>query len=65
MIPIEYFFGSLKNIIRSKAQEDMDLIEADFKSYLEMQIAMIREDKNPMKRMARGHFKLSGYLIED
>ena len=65
MIPIEYLFGSIKNIIRSNAQDYLDLIEADFKSYLEMQIGMMREDQESMKRMARGHFKMAGYWIEE
>ncbi|KGQ02282.1 hypothetical protein BBAD15_g12510 [Beauveria bassiana D1-5] len=64
LIPIEYFFGSFKNILRSKALEDIDLIEGDFKSYIEMRIALIREDKEWSKKMARGHFKLAGFFIE-
>lgn len=65
LIPIEYFFSSFKNIFRSKAQEDSDLIEADFKSYIEMRMAMIREAKEWSKKMARGHFRWAGFFIED
>lgn len=34
--PIEYLFGSVKNRIRKRAREDEDLIQGDFKSYLQI-----------------------------
>jgi transposase len=65
LMPIEHYFGSLKNIIRSKAQDDEDLIRGDFKSYIEMQIGMMQEDEESARRMARGHFRLAGIYIEE
>ena len=66
--PIEHFFGSLKNIIRSKAEneEDLDLIKADFQSYIEMRIGIMKDDKTAARKMARGHFRLSEiHIVED
>ncbi|KAJ6786763.1 hypothetical protein PWT90_07371 [Aphanocladium album] len=54
--PIEYFFGSLKRHIEARALEHEDLIKADFKSYLRMQINILGRGKNG-KRWARGHFR--------
>lgn len=39
--PIEYYFGALKNHIRSRVLEDADLIGSDFKSYIQMQIKLV------------------------
>ncbi|OAA47532.1 Homeodomain-like protein [Cordyceps fumosorosea ARSEF 2679] len=54
--PIEYFFGSLKQHIAARALEHEDLIKADFKSYLRMQINILGRGKIG-KRWARGHFR--------
>lgn len=58
----------VKNIIRSKAYNDEDLIRADFKSYVEMQIGMMMEDsesaREAARRMARGHFRLCGFEVD-
>ncbi|KAM0531421.1 hypothetical protein ACHAPP_008013, partial [Verticillium nonalfalfae] len=43
--PIEPFFGSVKNRIRKRAREDADLIRADYKEYLRMQIRIVGRDK--------------------
>lgn len=51
--PIEYLFGSVKNRIRKRRLEDEELIQGDFKSYLEMQVCAIGQDTH----IARGHFK--------
>lgn len=65
LMPIQYYYGALKNIIRSKAQDDEDLIRGDFKSYIEMQIGSMQEDKESPRRMARGRFRLAGIYIEE
>lgn len=39
--PIEYFFSSIKNRIRSRSYKDLDLIQSDFKSYIEMQVGIV------------------------
>jgi transposase len=57
--PIEYLFGSVKNRIRKSSQEDADLIQADFKSYLQMQIRILGEDR----KIARGHFKMAQIAV--
>lgn len=49
--PIEYLFGSIKNHIRKRSREDEDLIQGDFKSYLQMQVRLVGRDK----KIARGH----------
>lgn len=54
--PVEYFFGSLKQHIAARALEHEDLIKADFKSYLRMQINILGRGKTG-KRWARGHFR--------
>jgi hypothetical protein len=38
--PIENYFGSLKNCIRSRLLEDEGLIRSDLKSYLQIQIEL-------------------------
>lgn len=57
--PIEYLFGSVKNRIRSR--EDEDLIQGDFRSYLQMQIKIVGQDK----KIARGHFKKAQIRVEE
>ncbi|EJP60903.1 transposase-like protein [Beauveria bassiana ARSEF 2860] len=54
--PVEYFFGSLKQHIAARALEHEDLIKADFKSYLRMQINILGRGKTG-RRWARGHFR--------
>jgi transposase len=61
--PIEYYFGALKNYIRSRLLEDEDLICSDFKSYLQMQIKVIGQGERG-KRIPRGHFKKAQIYIE-
>lgn len=51
--PIEYLFGSIKNRIRKRHLEDKELIQGDFKSYLEMQVYAVGQDMH----IARGHFR--------
>ncbi|KAJ3469716.1 hypothetical protein MRS44_003781 [Fusarium solani] len=51
--PIEYLFGSVKNRIRKRCREDEDLIQGDFKSYLQMQVRVVGQDR----RIAKGHFR--------
>lgn len=51
--PIKYLFGSVKNRIRKRRLEDEELIQGDFKSYLEMQVYAVRQDTY----IARGHFR--------
>lgn len=65
LMPIESWFGSFKNIIRSKAYQDQDLIRGDFKSYINMQIGLMMQDKEGARKMARGHFRLAGFRVED
>lgn len=57
--PIEYLFGSVKNVIRKRSREDACLIQGDFKSYLRMQVRLVGN-----KRVARGHFKKAQIHIE-
>ncbi|KAK1839987.1 TPR domain-containing protein [Colletotrichum chrysophilum] len=59
--PIEYLFGSVKNRIRRKSRDDADLIQGDFKSYLQMQIRVMGEDKN----VARGHFRKAQIVVDE
>ncbi|KAL0930259.1 TPR domain-containing protein [Colletotrichum truncatum] len=59
--PIEYLFGSVKNRIRKQFLEDEDLIQGDFKSYLQMQIRVVGENK----RVARGHFRKAQISTEE
>lgn len=61
--PIEYFFGSLKNHIRSRSLEDEDLICGDFKSYVQMQIKLVVQGEMG-KKMARAHFKKAQIYIK-
>lgn len=67
-MPIEWWFGSLKNIIRAKAYEDGDDIRGDFKSYIRMQIGLMMADtrtaREKARRMARGHFRLCGFDVD-
>ncbi|GKT92712.1 TPR domain-containing protein [Colletotrichum tofieldiae] len=58
---IEYFFGLVKNRIRKRSQEDEDLIQGDFKSYLQMQIRVVGEDK----KIARGHFRKAQIAVDE
>lgn len=51
--PIEYLFGSVKNHIRAAAWDDEDLIQADLKSYLLMQVRLMGREP----RVGRGHFR--------
>ena len=59
--PIESLFGVIKNRIRKRARQDGDLIQADFKSYLRMQIRIVGRDR----KIARGHFRLAQILIDE
>lgn len=61
--PIEYYFGSLKNHIRSQSLEDEDLIRGDFKLYLQMQIKLLGQGKMG-KKMARAHFRKAQIYIK-
>lgn len=61
--PIEYFFGSLKNHIRSRSLEDEDLIRGDFKSYVQMQIKLLGQGEMG-KKMAKAHFKKAQIYIQ-
>lgn len=58
-----YYFGALKNYIRSRVLEDEDLIHSDFKSYLRMQIKNIGQGEKG-KRMARGHFRMAQIYVK-
>lgn len=64
LMPIESWFGSFKNIIRSRASKYQDLIRSDFKSYIKQEIGILMQDKEGAKKMARGHFKLAGFRVE-
>ncbi|KAF6789676.1 TPR domain-containing protein [Colletotrichum sojae] len=59
--PIEYLFGSVKNRIRKRSREDAELIQADFKSYLQMQIRVVGEGK----KVARGHFRKAQVVVDE
>jgi transposase len=59
--PIEYLFGSVKNRIRKRSREDEDLIQGDFKSYVQMQIRIVGQDK----KIARGHFRKAQIHVEE
>jgi transposase len=59
--PIESLFGSVKNRIRKRARQDGDLIQADFKSYLRMQMRIVGRDR----KIAKGHFRLAQILIDE
>lgn len=63
LCPIEYFFGSIKNHIASRAIEDEDLIHGDFKNYLLMKINTMGRGENG-KKWARGHFRKAQIYIE-
>ncbi|KAL7920857.1 hypothetical protein ACQKWADRAFT_297565 [Trichoderma austrokoningii] len=58
-----YFFGSLKNHIRSRSLEDEDLIHGDFKSYIQMQIKLLGQGEMG-KKMAKAHFKKAQIYIQ-
>ncbi|KAK7211126.1 hypothetical protein V2G26_018304 [Clonostachys chloroleuca] len=58
--PIEFLFGSVKNRIRKCSIDDEDLIQADLKSYLLMQVRVVGRDK----RIARGHFRKAQIYLE-
>ncbi|KZL80460.1 tpr domain-containing protein [Colletotrichum incanum] len=57
----KYLFGSVKNRIRKMSREDADLIRADFKSYLLMQIRVVGGDR----KVARGHFRKAQIVADD
>ena len=59
--PIEPFFGSLKNRIRKMARQDADLIRADFKEYLRMQIRIVGQDK----KIVKGHFRMAQIRVDE
>ena len=59
--PIEYLFGSVKNRIRKRSREDEELIQGDFKSYLQMQIRIVGRDR----KIARGHFRKAQIQIDE
>lgn len=61
---IEYFFGSFKNHIESRAIEDEDHIRGDLKNYIRMMINTLGRGENG-KKWARGHFRMAQYYIED
>jgi hypothetical protein len=44
----------------SPSREDADLIQADFKSYLQIQVRIVGEDK----KIARGHFRMAQIEVE-
>lgn len=62
--PIEYFFGSIKKQIESRAVEDEDLIQADFKSYFQMKVYTMGQGENG-KRWAKGHFRKAQIFIAE
>lgn len=61
--PIEYYFGALKNHVKSRVLEDADLIGSDFKSYIQMQIKLVGQGEKG-RRMAKGHFRKAQIYIK-
>ncbi|EFZ03023.2 TPR domain protein [Metarhizium robertsii ARSEF 23] len=61
---IEYFFGSLKNHIESRALEDEDHIRGDLKNYLRIEINTMGRGETGRK-WARGHFRKAQFYNEE
>lgn len=61
---IEYLFGSIKAHIESRAVEDEEHIEADFKSYFQMKVYTPGQGKNG-KGWAKGHFRKAQIFVPE
>ncbi|KAF4486484.1 hypothetical protein CGGC5_v005827 [Colletotrichum fructicola Nara gc5] len=61
IIPIEHFFGELKNFIRQVWNEHQGFIIADFQSFLEECVMVVGQ----RKKSARGHFRNCSISIDE
>ncbi|KAK1517409.1 hypothetical protein CABS01_16637 [Colletotrichum abscissum] len=61
IIPIEHYFGELKNFIRQVWNEHQGFIRADFRSFLEECVTIVGR----RKKSARGHFYNCSISIDE
>ncbi|KAL0930283.1 uncharacterized protein CTRU02_212491 [Colletotrichum truncatum] len=61
IIPIEHFFGELKNFIRQVWNDHQGFIRADFQSFLEECVMVVGQ----RQKSARGHFRNCSISIDE